>query len=218
MNSSFLYSFPLGISAVSRGGGGGSITPAGLVSFESDPIVAAMMRNYASYNLANPSQSSESVSLLFNGSTFSLMTNGIAVFSVSAVSGRPLDDGSFSYSISRQKEKGVGPLPAGNYSIRPNSIQWWTEQSSVQRTLAFLGLAGIKAGRWPGGMYSWGVARIDIFPEQSTVLYGRQGFTIHGGMSQGSAGCIDLTINDLIFFRLLEHYQYLDCIPLQVKY
>lgn len=40
-------SFPGGIPMVSNGGGGGTLTPAGLVSIGSDPIIAAMMKNYA---------------------------------------------------------------------------------------------------------------------------------------------------------------------------
>ncbi len=32
----------------------------------------------------------------------------------------------------------------------------------------------------------------------------RNNFSIHGGTSPGSAGCIDLTNKDLPFFRMLE--------------
>ena len=144
------------------------------------------------------------------------MDNGSAVFSAPAVSGRPLADGSFDYSVARQKMGSTGPIPAGNYNINPQATQWWTSQSFTTRTAAFLGLVGVKAGSWPGGLFAWGVARTWITPNGADV-YGRSGFTIHGGTSPGSAGCIDLMGNDLRFFRTLQNYN-LNSIPLQVAY
>jgi hypothetical protein len=87
------------------------------------------------------------VSLLFNGSTLSLMDNGNTVFSAPAVSGRPLADGSFDYSIERQKIGFTGPIPAGKYYINPNATEWWTSQNIMQRTIAIF-----NRGNWPGGL------------------------------------------------------------------
>ena len=169
------------------------------------------------YYIWQPAESKEGVSLIFNGSTFSLIDNGVTVFSATAVSGRPLDDGTFDYSISRQKMKSTGPIPAGNYTIDPQKIQWWTDQDRKTRTAALLGFIGVKAGTWPGGPLAWGVGRTWITPNGSEV-YGRSGFTIHGGASPGSAGCIDLMGNDLRFFSTLQNYSHLNYIPLKVTY
>ena len=161
------------------------------------------------YNVA---QSNGGVSLLFNGSTLSLMDNGNTVFSAPAVSGRPLADGSFDYSVARQKMGSTGPIPAGNYNINPQATQWWTSQSFMQRTAAIF-----DKGTWPGGPISWGVARTWITPNGANV-YGRSGFTIHGGFEPGSAGCIDLYGRELDFFRTLQNYGNLNSIPLRVTY
>lgn len=126
--------------------------------------------------------------------------------SFSAVSGRQQADGTFDYSKEAQATPFSGPLPEGNYSIKPSEIQWWTDQSVMTRTAAFF-----KKGTWPGGVISWGVARTWISPQEVNVtnpITGesviRNNFSIHGGTGPGSAGCIDLTSQDLRFFRMLE--------------
>ena len=126
--------------------------------------------------------------------------------SFSAVSGRQQKDGTFDYSKQAQATPFSGPLPEGDYSINPSAIQWWTDQSFTTRTAAF-----VKKGTWPGGLFAWGVARTWISPQEVNVTNPatgesvlRNNFSIHGGTSPGSAGCIDLTTKDLPFFRILE--------------
>lgn len=126
--------------------------------------------------------------------------------SFSAVSGRQQEDGTFDYSKQAQATPFSGPLPEGDYSINPSAIQWWTDQSFTTRTAAF-----VKKGTWPGGLFAWGVARTWISPQEVNVTNPttgesvlRNNFSIHGGTSPGSAGCIDLTTKDLPFFRMLE--------------
>ena len=156
-------------------------------------------------------------SITFDGERLTLTDNGKEIISVPAMSGRPSEDGSFDYSKDRWDDKGVGPIPEGSYSINTKNIQWWTEQSTLQRTLAFSGLFGIKslrAGTWPGGLIAWGVARVEI---NGYNPYGRTNMFIHGGSFPGSAGCIDLMGNDLRFFRALNNYKN-TIIPLTVKY
>ena len=150
--------------------------------------------------------------LTFNGSSLTLSSGGKTVFSAPAVSGRPLEDGSFDYSVSRQKIGSTGPIPEGNYTIDAQGTQWWTNQSFIQRTAAIF-----KKGTWPGGPISWGGARTWISSSGATT-YGRSGFTIHGGMTPGSAGCIDLFGNDLNFFRAVQQYGGGGNIPLTVDY
>lgn len=65
-------------------------------------------------------------------------------------------------------------------------------------------LETIGRGGWPGGENSWGKERVWLTPSTDTEVYGRSGFTIHGGEVYGSAGCIDLGPYSDIFFRSLR--------------
>lgn len=126
--------------------------------------------------------------------------------SFDAVSGTQLEDGTFDYSKEAQAAPFLGPLPEGDYTVNPNEIQWWTDQSFITRTAAFL-----KKGTWPGGIFAWGAARVWLNPEKVSVKNPatgknviRDNFSIHGGAFPGSAGCIDCTYNAVPFFRMLE--------------
>ena len=48
---------------------------------------------------------------------------------------------------------------------------------------------------------AWGDYRITIHPYPAAQTYSRGGFFIHGGISRGSDGCIDLTSNISKFYR-----------------
>jgi hypothetical protein len=154
-------------------------------------------------------------SLYFNGSRLSIISpDGAGVFSVPAVSGRPDANGNFDYSRARQGMKGTGPLPAGKYYVNPQEMQHITEFQNAIGTVG--GLFGMKVGKWPGGSYAWGEARVDIHGGLSTD---RAGFTIHGGASWGSAGCIDTGPYIMPFLRSLCHYSNgATYIPLYVNY
>ena len=61
----------------------------------------------------------------------------------------------------------------------------------------------------------YGLERISVYQNQSktcppwskgTNTYGRNGFSIHGGKSPGSAGCIDLTKDNNAFHNWLKSY------------
>jgi RHS repeat-associated protein len=124
-----------------------------------------------------------------------------------ARSGRMQDDDTFDYSKEAQAKPSDGPLPEGGYSINPQSIQWWEDESFMQKSAAFFG-----KGTWPGGQISWGPARVWINPGEVSVRdpstgqsVTRGGFTIHGGYEFGSAGCIDLGQNARDFFEQLEN-------------
>jgi RHS repeat-associated protein len=108
-----------------------------------------------------------------------------------AVSGRPSEDAKgnhvFDYSAERQKDKGQGGLPEGLYSLEKSKLQLWADVPGWNQLYSSTGLGG----RWKGGTYAWGRHRWWLSPEKVNT-YGRSGFTIHGGSSWGSAGCIDL--------------------------
>jgi len=162
-----------------------------------------------------PACGSSSVTLKFDGehlwmygirsvetSRYSAVLNG-KPFKYAAVSGRPLSDGTFDYSDSRQRQRGEGPIPAGRYWITPSEI--WE--------------AGII--NWILGRTSaWGNFRISIHPYPDTTTFGRGGFFIHGGSTPGSAGCIDLTDQmDKFIQDLRAGVRESSChIPLTVEY
>lgn len=45
---------------------------------------------------------------------------------------------------------------------------------------------------WSRNPISWGTSRVWLQPDANTNTYGRSGFKIHGGLTKGSAGCIDI--------------------------
>ena len=49
----------------------------------------------------------------------------------------------------------------------------------------------VRRGLFPGSMPAWGTERVQLVP-QSNPTNGRSNFFIHGGLTPGSAGCIDL--------------------------
>lgn len=46
---------------------------------------------------------------------------------------------------------------------------------------------------WPGGESSWGKSGVWLIPIEVTEIHGRSDFSIHGGDTPDSAGCIDHT-------------------------
>lgn len=61
---------------------------------------------------------------------------------------------------------------------------------------------------------------MEINPKQVDVGGVKRGnFTIHGGLTHGSRGCIDITENDGNFFDLLEkHRGNQDSVPIFIEY
>jgi hypothetical protein len=90
-----------------------------------------------------------------------------------AVSGQPGEKGTFDYSVKRQRESSIGPIPPGRYWVQPS--QMWTNR--------WFNIAPRDA---------WGDHRLTIHVWPGTDTYGRGGFFIHGGAHTGSAGCINL--------------------------
>jgi hypothetical protein len=117
------------------------------------------------------------ISLTFNGHFLTMSGNGNNTYK--GISGTPVEKGrrhirlEFDYSVGRQKQPMVGPIPAGNYWVQPS--QMWTN-------------------RWYkiGSFDAWGNHRITINVYPGTETYGRGGFFIHGGEHLGTAGCINL--------------------------
>ncbi|MEZ5569926.1 MAG: DUF2778 domain-containing protein, partial [Halioglobus sp.] len=93
--------------------------------------------------------------------------NGQPTYTLPASSGNGTTD---------QTIKNAGPIPAGNY----------TGNSSNLTDPNFIGdLARNLRG-------DWGDWRMPLLPNDGTNTFGRDGFFLHGGSGDGSAGCIDV--------------------------
>lgn len=98
-----------------------------------------------------------------------------------------------------QSTRGKGPIPEGSYML--GETQSYSSTSGWDK---FKGNFG--AGTWPGGTDAWGDTKTWLTPVKGTNTYGRSGFSIHGGKTPGSAGCIDLTKNNKSFHNWLKSY------------
>lgn len=152
------------------------------------------------YNLPSELQNCH---MEFDGKNLSLYKNGTQVNNLDAMSGHK-DYQSGQY----QNVKGYGPIPKGTYYANQNMRQ----NISLRDTL--LGL--VKRGAWPGSLPAWGNKRVWLEPDKNTNTYNRQGFTIHGGWSKGSAGCIDIPWQTDKLDNYLDNCQ--NSVPVYVKY
>ena len=114
----------------------------------------------------------------------------------SAVSGRP---GYQSKEFQDLADK--GPIPEGRWMVKQSEYQFIGERSLWEKFKNSVG-----GGKWPGGKDSWGRHRIWLLPLAGTTTHGRSGFSIHGGSTPGSAGCIDLTDQMEKFIKLFHFY------------
>ena len=71
-------------------------------------------------------------------------------------------------------------------------------------------------GHWKGSLPAWDTSRVWLQPDVNTNTYGRSGFTIHGGLTKGSAGCIDIPWQTGKLNDYLDDCQ--DSVPVYVKY
>ncbi|WP_434383812.1 L,D-transpeptidase family protein [Melittangium boletus] len=100
-----------------------------------------------------------------------------------------------------QTEKSKGPLPEGEWTVAQDDYQRMPERGVFEQFINELGRGG-----WPGGESSWGKHRIWLKPKSGTQTHGRSGFSIHGGDTPGSAGCIDLTRHLEGFIHMFREY------------
>lgn len=77
--------------------------------------------------------------------------------------------------------KNKGTIPAGMYHFSPESDVYINNPANI-RTFDY-DLGGV----------SWGSGKFRLHPAEGTDTKGRSNFTIHGGGSPGSAGCIKIT-------------------------
>jgi hypothetical protein len=145
--------------------------------------------------------------LRFDGAELTLRENGEPIVSWPAVSGRPGTQGP-----EHQSYRDHGPLPQGGYRAKMSELQRYEDLDTWDRIKNNLG-----GGPWRGGKRSWGNYRVWLAPDASTRTFGRDNFSIHGGSTPGSAGCIDLTSEMDDFTDLMQALGQ-DEIDVQVDY
>lgn len=128
------------------------------------------------------------------------------------LNGQSGDD--YHQSSAYQNVANHGPIPEGTY---------WADQNQRQNIgLLDAVLGGITKvfnlpyGTWKGSIPAWGTKRVWLRPDANTNTYGRSGFSIHGGLSKGSAGCIDIPWQTGKLSNYLDNCQ--DSVPVYVKY
>ena len=90
-----------------------------------------------------------------------------------------------------QDQKSTGPIPEGTCVARQEQLQFMDLKGLIVGSAVVV--KEDLGGKWPGSYYSWGNSRVWLEPSKETNTYGRDNFSIHGGMWPGSAGCIDMT-------------------------
>ncbi|MCL1892240.1 MAG: DUF2778 domain-containing protein [Alphaproteobacteria bacterium] len=121
---------------------------------------------------------------VFDGKSLSIYENDKKIQSWNGVAGK---DGFQTKEFQNIKDK--GPLPEGIYIAKQEGYQEHKDISWLDKRISSTGLAG----SWRGGTDSWGNQRVWLEPAKQNNMFGRSGFSIHGGKDPGSLGCIDLT-------------------------
>ena len=149
--------------------------------------------------------------MTFDGKNLGLYNKGIQINNLDAMSGQP------NYQARKyQNLRNKGPIPEGIYYT--NQRQTINSLEATLGTVAPLveKMTGRKLTNWSGGPAAWGTKRVWLQPDANTNTYGRSGFSIHGGLKKGSAGCIDIPWQTNKLSDYLDNCQ--TSVPLNVKY
>ena len=109
-----------------------------------------------------------------------------------------------------------GPIPEGTYYADQDQRQSLTLKNIALKLGEKLGFNINQKSNWSGNPISWGTSRVWLRPDANTNTYGRSGFSIHGGLTKGSAGCIDIPWQTRKLNKYLDDCQ--DSVPVYVKY
>lgn len=138
----------------------------------------------------------------FDGKNLDLYNNEL-VDSLDAQSGHD----NFQNSL-YQPIKNKGPIPEGTYYANQDQRQNIDLLNTVAGTIG--------RGKWPGSTISWGTKRVWLIPDEKTNTYGRDNFSIHGELTKGSAGCIDIPWQTDKLSNYLDNCQ--NSVPVHVNY
>lgn len=165
-----------------------------------------LAKNSASYSqLSNL----DDCNMIFDGENLELYKNHRKVNSLKAQSGND----NFQ-SAKYQNIPNKGPIPEGIYYANQDQRQKISLKDALGGTIT--GILDINRGKWKGGPVSWGLRRVWLKPDVKTNTYGRSGFSIHGGLNKGSAGCIDIPMQTDKLGDYLDDCQ--ETVPIRVKY
>ena len=109
-----------------------------------------------------------------------------------------------------------GPIPEGTYYANQDQRQYFTFQNLALKLGEKMGINKNKKSQWSGNPMAWGTSRVWLQPDANTNTYNRSGFSIHGGLNKGSAGCIDIPWQTGVLNDYLDNCQ--ESVPLYVKY
>jgi len=95
----------------------------------------------------------------------------------------------------RQGEENKGPTPEGWWIVDPQNAYGIDKSNNPIDML-----------KWLYKFYGQGEAYINIYPTPDNPSQRTLGFSIHGGISPGSIGCIDLTSNMYTFYKTFQSH------------
>ena len=107
-----------------------------------------------------------------------------------------------------------GPIPEGTYYANQDQRQNITVLDAALGGITKV--FNLPYGTWKGSLPAWGTHRVWLQPDANTNTYGRSGFSIHGGLTKGSAGCIDIPWQTDKLSNYLDSCQ--DSVPVYVNY
>ena len=137
------------------------------------------------------------------------LQNGLLKNNLSGQSGDDYHQGSIYQNVANK-----GPIPEGTYYANQNQRQNITARDAILGGITKV--FDLPYGAWKGSLPAWGTKRVWLQPDVNTNTYGRDGFSIHGGLTKGSAGCIDIPWQTGKLSDYLDDCQ--DSVPLYVKY
>ncbi|WP_299223129.1 RHS repeat-associated core domain-containing protein [uncultured Psychroserpens sp.] len=152
---------------------------------------------YVGYDICS-SSSSEVKSLYYDGNYLSVLNSeGNTIYSTFATSGR----GKYINQSQYQSLKNLGPIPEGTYSL---GNDW----DYIPKWRQLINIVNPRNG-------DWGDYNISLKPIDGNNNWGRNNFYLHGGLINGSAGCIDTGQNIGIIYDFIKEQ---DVTQLEVRY
>ena len=177
--------------------------------FEMDNLRAEIEEIYDALE-AKERGKKEGCYMVFNGTNLGLIRNGKMIDNLDAMSGRQ------DYQAKKyQNIANLGPIPEGRYFAPQKERQTITPFNAVIGVISRL--SGLNKGKWNGGPVAWGIRRVWLHPDENTETYGRNNFSIHGGILKGSKGCIDIAYQTDKLKAYMDECQEKK-VPLYVKY